>query len=228
MSKILKFNWFILAVLSLIVIFGTVGLNLLRTPEISLVLKKGETAFVDVIRYKPTRLSMEIGHERSNKNKRPELGEWSSLNKKLSNFKSGLTFSNPGLSVKILASVNKDKVLYEAMPVSSHSSTTSWRGLNPYIEDGDERHFNGSDKKRLLLLPFKNHLKLTVQEVAPELVNEKIKIQIRTPVGFKECMYGYEFWWFFYFWFLYAIILALYLIILLFFTYRHYKKHKFA
>ena len=221
-KKLWTFWWIILIFVSLSTMLYLIAAH---TKKVELVLEKDEKVDIELFRFLPQNISMEIGFSEKIGVRRPELGNYK--------MRTGwektrtLDFLNPGEPVKLLVGNSKEHYMYEAKPAGSHSIDTAWRSLVPYNNDNSPNQFimDFGKKQKFLLDAGFNEFQVTIFEAGKSLSGEHVTLYINPPISFK---FGsseplYEFLWYFNFWPIYYLILFVWFLVLL--IRRRLKKH---
>lgn len=202
-SRALKINWIIFILLSLLVVFGNLGLQRFYNST-KMTLTKGETAEFTVTRLHDTNLAMEISHPKMDM-EHDDFGEVVYANGKIKKM-------NIPYPVKFKVSNGKNEKIYQALGVDAWGADDFLRSLYPISNHEGTMKYD----EELSLYAKTTNVKITIIEVAPKLEGQTADVWIKPPVSFKVMPSGqYKFWWWFTLSFYYVLILAVYLLILL-------------
>lgn len=213
LSTALKVNWLIWILLTLLVIYGTIGLNRFFTPSIAVTLIKGNTYEVTLNRPTDDKLSMTLGHQRI-KRDNEKYGKASFDNGKMD-------YDDP-LPIKIVASNGQEEQIYQALDVYGLGAGRLWRGLKPVKQKNGQIYVTDE----LPIYKGDTKVTLSVADVSPELEGEEVEIGFKNPVSFKvwpSSNYK-KFWWWFLFSFYYTVILFVYFLILVIWSWFSIRK----
>lgn len=217
MTQQLKLHWALWVVLVLIVASGVLAIHLSSGRRVSIDLSPNKTVDVSFFRLLPHALNLSLSFNRANwEDKRPELGDFTSKGRPWQ--ESGfLEFPQPGAPIRLLIRAKDKEVVYEALPAGGYNGTTKSRDLVPFVDDGDSGRFQWPPNNSLKpILPSGNStITISVLEVGPQLIGEKVNLFVDSPISFKTAAPGYEFLWWFFFWPVYAFLLASYGLLLL-------------
>lgn len=225
LSRRLKIHWTLWIILVIFVAAGVFVDDLSSAKSVTLELRPKVSIDITVFRPLSHALNLSLRFNRTEGQKRPELGDWRNVERgwRESRF---LEFPEPGTPVKLLVRGEGNEVVYEALPAGAYGATTIGRDLVPFVDDGNPNR-----------LPWSPHLALrqslpsgystfnfSVLEVGPQLLGERVTLIVGGPVSLKSVSPGYGFLSWFMFWPLYAMVLLGYGVVLVWQTRRHGKR----
>jgi len=217
MTFSLKIHWTIWTTLVVIVVIVVLLNSFLSTTPVVFELRPNSSIAVSVFRLFKHKLRLSLRFKQYINNKRPEHGEWKTNTDYEK--KGYLEFANPGEPIKLILSRDGKEVVYEALPSSGRGESEAFRDLYPFVADGNTHRFPWPPNLALCKsIPSGiSTFNISVLEVGPKLVGEKVTISIESPINFKfiPSTAGYRFLWLFIFWPAYALPLLIYFAILI-------------
>ena len=203
----LKIHWVVWTILVIVVATGVLADTLSSAKLVTIELQPKATIDVSVFRPLPDKLRLLLRFNRTEGQKRPELGDYATTANP-----GFLEFQNPGVAIKLLVRGEGKEFIYEALPASAYGGTTIDRNLVPFFDDENPNRFQWPPN--LALMPSVpsgySTFNITVLEVGQPLVGEQVTLLIKSPIGLKSTAPGYEFLAWFMFWPLYALFLVVY------------------
>lgn len=212
MTNRLKIYWIVWSILVFIATAGAIIDSLLGSITVPIQLKENSSINVSVFRPFPESLSISLrfdnidGEDRSVLGgSRTEKGDW---------HKTGyINFREPGEPILLQIRDDTGTTIYEAEPAGGvELSTTAWRDLVPYINDGNPNMFVWPPRNDLRnkLHSGITKLNISVLQVGSNISGEVASLIVESPVSFKSCSSNYVWLWWFMFWPVYAVILFFY------------------
>jgi len=219
MTRMLKIHWAFWTTLVVVVATGVLADVLSSAKLVTIELRPKAAIDVSVFRPLPDALRLSLSFNRTEGQKRPELGDYATTEN--SGF---LEFKNPGAAIKLLVRGEDREVIYEALPASAYG-TTIGRDLIPFMDDGNPNRFQWPPNLavRPILPSGYSTFNISVLEVGHQLVDEQVTLIIGSPITFESTAPGYGFLWWFIFWPLYVLLLVVYGAALLGRSVHHYS-----
>ena len=141
--RVIKDYWITWCCWSSLIFIGTMAYMISSTPVTAIVKLVPNTSIeISIFRLRSSRMGLWLDFQQNNNDPRPELGEYRARKHKDNSFDI-LEFPNPGVPIKLQVLIKESgaSYIFEALPRTSHNSTSIGRQMVIFVDDGNSNTF---------------------------------------------------------------------------------------